>query len=422
MSSKGPVLSDSDESVIRIKAGRVAQLMDMIGELSLAADEVLHHPQLRELELDELQNSAHKLHQLIRELQDLASGLRLVPIDSVFRRMQRLARDLSKQTQKQFKFELSGEDTEIDKVVVDTLSDPLVHIIRNSVDHGLESAEDRAKTDKDPMGKVRLSAKQEAGDIYITIEDDGGGLNKQLILNRAIEKGLVKKNQHLSDQQVWQLIFEPGFSTKESVSQLSGRGVGMDVVKTTIAYLRGRINILSQEGQGTKIQLIIPLSVAFLNTMVVANGDALFAVAIDNVIEVFQATPEDISAASANQYHGIRLRDQLVPIKSLDEIHGKNTTLSMDQPGIFIILHTLTGPLAIPVDRILGQYQVTIKPLTGYLKDIRAISGCALLPSGDVAWVLDTTKISATAPPNNSNDTETEAAECSKSKTPIQAA
>jgi two-component system chemotaxis sensor kinase CheA len=394
MSINNQTLSDSEDSVIRIKAGRVAQLMDMVGELSLAADEVLHHPQLQELELDELQNSAHKLHQLIRELQDLASGLRLVPIDSVFRRMQRLARDLAKQTGKKFTFEIKGEETEIDKVVVDTLSDPLVHLIRNSVDHGLETNEERLKKGKPEKGRVTLAARQEGGDIYITIEDDGNGLDKDKILKRAIEKGLVSKHETLSEDKIFSLIFEPGFSTKDAVSQLSGRGVGMDVVKTTINYLRGRIDIMSTPGKGTCLQLVIPLSVAFLNTMVVSAQNKLFAIAIENVAEVLQSCEISVSRSSAADHECVRVRDQLVPIRSIASIHGLAQSESeKSQHKILVVVSSFDGAVALPVDNIVGQFQVTIKPLTGFLKKIRAVSGCALLPSADVAWVLDTSQV-----------------------------
>ncbi len=385
-------ISENDDSVIRIKAGRVAKLMDMVSELSLAADEVLHHPQLKELELDELQNSAYKLHQLIRELQDQTSGLRLVPIDTVFRRMQRLARDLSKQTGKKFTFNIKGEDTEIDKVVVDTLSDPLVHLIRNAIDHGLETNEARLMAGKLEKGHVTLSARQEGGDIIITIEDDGAGLNREKILERAILKGLVKEDDHLDDDQVWNLIFEPGFSTKETVSQLSGRGVGMDVVKTTINYLRGRIEVQTNPGCGTCLQLIIPLSVAFLNAMVVSKNDKLFAIAIESITEVFRANEKVLTRSSAGNYECVQVRQKLIPVCSLEDLYQEESRDNSDQK-IVIIVNAIGGDVGIPVDNIIGQFQVTIKPLMGYLKEIKATSGCALLPNGDVSLVLDASRL-----------------------------
>ncbi len=395
MSAANKIANEAEDSVIRIKAGRVEQLMDMVGQLSLATDAVLHHPKLKGLDTDEINNAGDKLHAIIRELQDLTSSLRLVTIESVFRRMQRLARDLSKQTGKKFNFEIQGENTEIDKVVVDTLSDPLVHLIRNSVDHGLETNEARAECGKTEPAKISLSAKQEGGDIYISIEDNGAGLNREKILARAIDKGLVRENENLSDDQVWNLIFHPGFSTKEDISQLSGRGVGMDVVKTTIDYLRGKIEIKTKLGQGTRIQLIIPLSVAFMHTMVIENDKKLFAIAVDSILEVFQPPAEDYIQSSAGQIEQVRVRDKLIPIQPLASLHRNTKPFENHSSLVFVILKTFEGAIAIPVEKVLGQYQVTVKALTGYLKDIHAVSGCALLSSGDVAWVLDPTKMNA---------------------------
>lgn len=387
-------IGEQDDSVIRIKAGRVAKLMDMVGELGLAAEEVIHHPEISECELDEFQNSAHKLNQLIRELQDIASGLRLVPIDGVFRRMQRLVRDLAKQTGKNIKFTISGEETEIDKVVVDLLSDPLVHMIRNSVDHGIESNADRVAAGKPEQGTVKLSAKQEGGEIQILIEDDGNGLHTDKILARAIEKDVVKSNVKLTDQEIFALIFEPGFSTKDQVSQLSGRGVGMDVVKTTITSLRGRIEIDSTPGKGSVFTLIIPLSLAFLDAMVVMISEKLYAISIDAIIEVFQLDKEQICSSSFDDRDSIKIRDDFIPVRTLDSVYGQTKQYDLSE-CVVLVVSTPKGPVAIPVDQIFGQHQLTVKPLTGHLKNIRAVSGCALLPNGDVAMVLDCQQIKA---------------------------
>lgn len=387
--STGAKKSDAENTMLRINASRVATLMDLVGELSLASDEVIHHPALNDL--DNFQTSKNKLNQLIRELQDIVSNLRLIPIEGVFRKMQRLARDLAKQTGKDFKFNLAGEETEIDKVVVDTLSDPLVHIIRNSIDHGLEMPEERALTKKPAQGRVSLTARQEGGEIMIIIEDDGAGLNRERILERARSKGLIDPKDILPDSKVWELIFEPGFSTKEAVSQLSGRGVGMDVVKTTIAYLRGRIEIESNEGQGSKFTLVIPLSVAFLNTMVVQVQGRNYAISIDNIAEVVQASQAIVVFNSASGGSSLRIRQELVPVRPLSDLFEEQA--STQDPEVYVVIHSLDRQIAIPVDAILGQYQVSIKPLTGCLEEIRGISGCAILPNGDISWVLDSMQL-----------------------------
>lgn len=379
---------ENDDSLIRIKAGRVAMLLDMIGEISLAADAVTHHPDIINLNLDEYQSAAHKLGKLIRELQDVASGLRLVPIDGIFKRMQRLARDLAKSTEKNFEFTLLGEDTEIDKVVVETLTDPLVHLIRNAIDHGLETKAERLADNKSPTGKVILKAHQDSGEIIISLKDDGKGLDRQAILERAVNKGLIRLDHSLTDNQIWSLIFLPGFSTKEAVSALSGRGVGMDVVKTTIEYLRGRIEIDTKAKQGTEIRLIIPLSLAFLDTMVVDINQKKYAVPVEHIIEVLRMNQKDLVSSSANNSKAVKVRGNLIPLYALEELY-KEKSFTYKSEQTVIILKSNASILALPIDHILGQYQVSIKPLNGFLKNIRAASGCALLPNGDISIVMD---------------------------------
>lgn len=385
-----------DDSIIKIKAARVAQLMDMVGELSLATDEVLHHPELRDLELNDFQSSAYKLHQMIRELQDIASGMRLVPITAVFKKMQRLGRDLAKKTKKSFDFIVQGEETEIDKLVVAALSDPLVHMIRNSVDHGLETDEERAQTGKTEKAKVWLTAKQVSGEIIISIKDNGRGLDREKILSRAIERGIISDKQSLTDAEVWDLIFEPGFSTAEMVSDLSGRGVGMDVVRTTITDLRGRTEIESVKGEGSVFNLIIPLSLAFLETMVVEVEGDLFAIPIDSIEEVFQIAPEAINYNSSDHYFSVKLRNELIPAVSLKEIY-EDEELTRETLKTLVVVSTFRGKIGIPVNKILGQYQVTLKTMSGLLASIRAVTSCAILPSGDVCWLLDCNHLSQTA-------------------------
>lgn len=385
-----------DHSVIRVKAHQVAKIMDMVGELGLAAAGVIHHPELKDLEREGFDNSAYRLTQLIRELQDETSGLRLVPISSVFQRMQRLVRDLSKKTGKPINFIIKGEDTEVDKVVVDTLAEPLVHIIRNAIDHGLELPAQRTASNKDEKGNLTLSASQEGGEIRIVITDDGKGLNRDLILSRALERGLITSNNDLSDNDVWNLIFEPGFSTKEVASELSGRGVGMDVVKTAINNLRGRIYIDSQPGKGTSFSLFIPLSLAFLECMVVRADNRLYSIAIESVSEVFQVDPRQICHSSINDCDMLQVREQLIPTQWLHEFYEEQRQPnSLEALMIVVVVHCRDELVAIPVDEVVGQQQVTVKPLQGHLQEIRAASGCALMPNGDVSIVLDCHQLSA---------------------------
>ncbi len=381
-----------EDSSIRVSADRIARIMDMVGELGLIADEVVHHPSLENIELEEFDNSAHKLNQIIREIQDEASGLRLVTIGTVFKRMHRLVRDLSKQTGKSVDLTIKGEETEIDKVVVDILSEPLVHLIRNSIDHGIEEKEQRLAKGKDEKGRVWLTASQSSSDILIVLKDDGQGLNKNKIIAKAKANRLIHDASHLSDADIYNLIFEPGFSTKEQVSQLSGRGVGMDVVRTTIQSLRGKISIESEEGKGTTFKLLIPLSVAFLETMIVRVKSRLYALPIEAVVEVLRPEEGNIIQCRADGSRSIEIRNSIVPIRSLEQLFDEKETEQLGS-RILLVVGSSVGDTAIPIDEIYGQFQASIKPMAGQLEGIRAANGCALLPNGNIAILLDNEQV-----------------------------
>lgn len=376
------------DAFVKVKADRIEKLMDMVGELSLVAEELVHHQQIVDLELEEFDNTAHRMNSLIRELQDETSSLRLVPISSIFAKMQRLVRDLIKQTGKSIDYQTRGEETEIDKLVVESLSEPLVHMIRNAIDHGIESPEERRDMGKSEKGSVNLVAAQQGGEIVITIEDDGKGIDREAVLNKAINKGLVQENEQLTDKEVYALLFEPGFSTRNEVSKLSGRGVGMDVVKSTITNLRGRIDVSSTLGKGSIFRLIIPLSLAFLDTLVVAVGDKFYAFAIENIDEVFEVEKHHIVHCSAEQSISLKVREDIISVCSLDNFY-QNKSAQVEAGQVVVLVEAQEKKVAIPIDEICGQFQVTIKKLQGQLRHIRAASGCALLPNGDVAILMD---------------------------------
>ena len=328
--------------------------------------------------------AAHRLEILIHEAQDVVSSLRLVPVGQVFHRMERVARDLTHQTGKAFDIVLEGEDVEIDKAVVDQLGDPLMHLIRNSADHGLEQTADRAQAGKPDKGKITLQAAQRGREVLITVADDGRGLNRTAILNRAIQKGLISPDKPPSDQELWNCIFKSGFSTASSVTNLSGRGVGMDVVQTTIHSLRGRIEVKSWPGQGTLITLVIPLTLAFLESLIVRTGDCLYAVPIDAVNEVLQPDEQSTIRSSASGDIMIMRQGSSIPLISLN-----NQRSNQELTTIVVVAQTTHGKIGLLMDEVLGQQQVVMKPLTGHLKDIRGGVGCALLSSGEVAIALD---------------------------------
>ncbi len=378
------------DTLLRVKADKVSKLLDLVAELGLLAGNVTHHPDLQGLELEGFDNAAHNLELLIHELQDLASGLRLVPVNGVFKRMQRLVRDLSKETGKPVALKTEGGDTEIDKVLVDELHDPLMHLVRNAVDHGLEPVEERLAADKPEEGRLTLSAGQQGREIRLTIADDGRGLNREKILERAREQGLLGDNEEPDDSVVWTYIFHSGLSTKAEVSNLSGRGVGMDVVQTAIQALRGRISVESQAGSGTRITLHIPLTLAFLDGMVVRAQNRLYVVPVEVVSEVFQPQAEQLTRASSDNIEMVRVRDELLPVCRLRQFYEETGAPARPlTEQIMVAVRTSKGVLGLPVDEVIGQQQVTMKSLQGQLKDIRAGSGCALLASGEVAIALD---------------------------------
>jgi two-component system chemotaxis sensor kinase CheA len=376
---------------LRINADKIARLMDLVGELSLSVSETVHSPDLCGVELSEFENSAHRLKMVVREMQDAAADLRLVPIGEVFRRMRRMVRELERQTHKKIDLVLEGEETEIDKVVVDRLYEPLVHVVRNSADHGLESPAERAAAGKPETGRITLAAAQVGGEIQITVADDGRGLNRERILARARERGLVGPAETPDDASLWKVVFQPGFSTAETVTHLSGRGVGMDVLNSAMKELRGRIAIDSAPGRGTRVILSIPLTLAFLDCLVMRVGARLYATPVDVVNEVFRPENRHIGRVSAD--HGaeiVKVRDELIPICRLQTFYGEETgdLPSLDEQ-IVVVFNTSAGRIGLPVDEMLDQQQVVMKPLLGQLEKIRASFGCALLGTGEVAIVLD---------------------------------
>ncbi|MFI3122596.1 MAG: chemotaxis protein CheW [Methylococcales bacterium] len=376
---------------LRVPAEKVSRLMDIVGELGLSVSETINCSELQGLELDEFEKSAHRLKMIVREIQEISTELRQVEVGEVFRRMRRMIRELERQTNKKINLVLIGEDLEIDKVVVDRLYEPLVHIVRNSADHGLESTANRIAVGKPEVGTITLSATQVGGDINIIIADDGGGLHRERILARARERGLFGATEEPPNDVLWKVIFQPGFSTAEAVTNLSGRGVGMDVLNNTIKELRGRIAIHSETGVGARVTLSIPLTLAFLDSLVMRVGNRLYATPIDVVSEIFQPLDSQITHISADDSSEVvKVRDCFIPICRLDEFYGEATQEKIPLISqIIVIFTTSQGQIGLPVDEIFDQQQVVMKPLPPSLGKIRASMGCALLGTGEVATVLD---------------------------------
>jgi two-component system, chemotaxis family, sensor kinase CheA len=377
--------------LLRVSAEKVSRLMDLVGELSLSVSEVIRSPDLGGTDLTEFEKSAHRLTMVVREVQDAAAELRLVPVAEVFRRLRRMVRELERQTGKKIDLIMEGEETAIDKVVSDRLYEPLVHVVRNSADHGLEGPEEREAAGKPAVGRIYLSAAQVGSEIQITVKDDGRGLNRERILARARERGLVGAGAEPEDAALWHVIMEPGFSTAGEVTALSGRGVGMDVLNSTMKGLRGHIAIDSQQGKGCRVVLSIPVTLAFLDCLVMRLGRRLFATPVDVVADIFQPSADQvIEIPDEDGGEMVRVRESYVPICRLPQFYGEDCAgMTPLDRSIVIVFNTSSGPIGLPVDEMLNQQQVVMKPLTGQLENIRASWGCALLGTGEVALVLD---------------------------------
>jgi two-component system chemotaxis sensor kinase CheA len=368
----------AESKSIRVDADKLDQLINLVGELIIAGASVnLIAHRSKVIELTE---STSKLATLVEEVRDSALQLRMVRIGATFSRFQRVVHDVSRDLGKDIILQIDGEETELDKTVVEKIGDPLMHLVRNSMDHGIESAEVRIARGKPVQGTLKLNAFHDSGAIVITVQDDGGGLKRDKILAKALERGLVSAGQHLSDAEVYALIFEPGFSTAEKVTNLSGRGVGLDVVKRNITALRGTVGLSSEEGVGTTVTVRLPLTLAIIDGFLVGVDKAVYAIPLDMIEECVS-----YSAEPGHDY--TNLRGQVLPFIRLRELFSIPGTAAKGE-NIVVIKHA--GQKAgLVVDTLLGEFQTVIKPLGQMFAQSKCISGSTILGSGDVALILD---------------------------------
>ncbi len=374
---------------VKVDALRLDQLVDMIGELVIAETMVTQSPEVLRLASPTLRRRVRQLEKISRDLQTMATSLRMVPVRATFQKMARLVRDVARKTGKAVEFHLSGEETELDKSVVDKISDPLVHLLRNAVDHGIEDrAELRSAAGKAPVGNIHLRAYHKGGSIQIEIEDDGRGLNRGAIVRKAIEQGLITQEEHLSDREVWNLIFEPGFSTAGKLTELSGRGVGMDVVRRNIMALRGEIDIHSEAGRGCRFTISLPLTLAIIDGMVIRVGKERFIVPTLSIVISVRPRAEDLHTV-ARRGEMVSVRGQLLTLYRLGRV--LNIPDAIDEPtkGTVMVVEHEGRQVGLLIDQILGQQQIVIKPLGEYLRGAPGLSGGAIMPDGNVGLVLD---------------------------------
>jgi len=374
---------------VRVPAERLDEMMDRVGELVIAQSRLT---QLAGAAADlGLRSVSEEIERLSGELRDTMMVLRMMPVASLFSRFRRLVHDLSRETGKEIELITEGESTEVDKTVIDRLADPLVHLVRNSIDHGLEKPDERIAAGKDPKGKVVLSAHQTGGEVIITIKDDGRGINRDRVRAKAESSGLIQPGQALSDPELLQLIFQPGFSTAQAVTNLSGRGVGMDVVKKTVETLRGAIDIVSKPGNGSEVSLRIPLTLAIIDGLLVRVGGGCYVIPLSAVEECLELSLEDDLRSRGRSF--ISLRDSLVPFLRLRELFRTGT--QPDQHQKVVVISTGSERVGLVVDQIIGDHQTVIKSMSKLHHDVATFSGATILGDGSVALILDVTHLVA---------------------------
>jgi len=386
----------SESSSIRVSIERVDQLINLVGELVITQSMLAQTAQLNQvtdepIDYERLQERLQQLERNTRELQESVMSIRMLPVSSVFSRFPRLVRDLAGKLNKQIELRTVGEGTEIDRGVIEKITDPLTHLIRNSVDHGIETVDERIAAGKPVKGLVTLTACHQGGSVVIEIRDDGRGLNRDKLLAKARERNVFVPDNP-SDQDVWQLIFAPGFSTAETVTDVSGRGVGMDVVRRNIEQLGGRVELTSVTGKGTTISIRLPLTLAIMDGMSVGIGDNTYIVPLTTIIESLRPRQEDVKTV-ASTGRVVFVRGEYLPLVALHEVFGLTPISNRPEQGILIIVDTECGRAALFVDELLGQRQVVIKSLESNYRKVPGISAATIMGDGSVSMILDVSEV-----------------------------
>jgi two-component system chemotaxis sensor kinase CheA len=383
-----PQTLPGEAKAVKVDTGKLDYLVDMAGELVIAQSMVRHDPDLATLKSTRLQRNLAQLARITAELQKTSMSMRLVPIGQLFQRVARQVRDLSRKMGKPAELDISGEETEIDRTIVEELADPLMHMVRNSLDHGIEGPDGRAAAGKNPVARIGLRACHQAGHIVIEISDDGRGLDAERIMAKAIEKGLVGNPEHLSENEVFHLIFEPGFSTAAQVTDVSGRGVGMDVVRKQIQKLRGHVEIQSRAGQGATFTLKVPLTLAIIDGLVVGVGSERYIVPLFAVREMFRPAAEAVFTVQ-NRAEMVMMRGNLLAVVRLYRKFGVTPRSEDPCQGLLIVAEGEGQRFCLMVDELIGKQEAVIKSLGDTFKNIAGIAGGAILGDGRVALILD---------------------------------
>jgi len=384
-------LTSKITQTIRVDIDKLDTLMNLMGELVISRSRIMET--LRKYQIKEIDESLAQLSRITLDLQNIVMKIRMVPIAFVFNRFPRMVRDLSRKLNKEVNLIITGQETELDRTVVDEIGEPLLHLLRNSIDHGIESKEERIGKGKPPVGTVTLDARHEGNNVVIEVSDDGRGLDREKILKRAIEMGLINETNvsTLTDEKIFSFIFSPGFSTAENVSDVSGRGVGMDVVKSTIEALNGSVQIESVKDQGTKVTIKLPLTLAIIQALLVTVTDFVYAIPLVNVEETLSITKDEIKIVEKKPV--IYIRGEIIPLINLKELfqlpHEESNNIDLN----VVIVHSGARKYGLMVDKLLGQDDIVIKSLGKLLKGIKEFSGGAILGDGSIALILDVPNI-----------------------------
>jgi two-component system chemotaxis sensor kinase CheA len=386
------VAGKAPDSVVKVSTSRMDGLIDLVGELVIANQMVTQDPALQGMTDQRLSRNLSHAAKIVRDLQAVSMSLRMVAVKATFQKMSRLVRDVANKTGKKIELRMEGEDTELDRTIVDQINDPLVHMIRNACDHGVEPPEDRQKAGKPASGTVTIRAFHQGGEIVIEVEDDGRGLNRDKLIKKGIERGLIPADRNtaeMSDTEIYNMIFLPGFSTADRVTDISGRGVGMDVVRRNIEALRGRVDLRSTYGRGSTISMRLPLTLAIIDGMIVRVGDQRYVVPTLSIESSFRPKERDLSTVEGGRGEMTRVRNALLPIFRLKRVFGLAEGEDDLTSGLLLVVDANNTRSALMVDEILGQQQVVIKSLGRGSGTIRGVSGGAILGDGRVALILD---------------------------------
>lgn len=377
-----------DQYYVRVGTDKLDILVNMIGELVISQTQVSQNPKIAACHCEKLDQDIAQLDRITRGLQEVAMSMRMVPIRSTFERMARMVRDLARKCDKKVHFEMQGEETELDKNMVEELVDPLTHMVRNAVDHGIEPNQDRIDAGKSEQGEVVLEASHKGGNIVIELRDDGKGFDRDKVLQKAVERGLAKPNDNLTDEQIYDLIFQPGFSTAEQISDVSGRGVGMDVVRRSIEKLHGKVEVQSKTGKGSTFAIHLPLTLAIIDGMVVGVGKERYIIPLTSIIRSLRPQKNDVFTVKG-EGEMVKVHGALYPLVRLHRLFKVAPRNENPWQTLVILVESEGGKCCLMVDELLGIQQVVIKGLNNELRRDKKLSGCTILGDGRVGLILD---------------------------------